>query len=49
MRDNGIEVFSDKSDFYEGNLEHAIRLPIYAELTDVEVKHIVKTVNKFYE
>jgi len=49
MRDNGVEVISDKSDFYLGNLENAVRLPIYAEMTDQEVKYVVKMVNKFYD
>jgi len=47
MRDNGVEVISDKSDFYVGNLENAVRLPIYAELTDKEVEYIVKKINEY--
>ena len=49
MRKNGIEVISDRSDFYEGNIDGAVRLPIYAEMTDQEVRLVVKFVNKFYD
>jgi dTDP-4-amino-4,6-dideoxygalactose transaminase len=49
MRANGVEVISDKSDFYLGNLDNAVRLPIYAEMTDEEVKYVCKMVNKFYD
>lgn len=49
MKGNGIEVISDKSDFYLGNLENAVRIPIYAELKDTEVKYIVKKINEFYD
>lgn len=44
----GIEVFPDKNSFYEGNLENAIRLPIYGELTVKEVKYVVKTIKEFF-
>ncbi len=49
MRKHDIEVFSDESDFYEGNLKNAIRIPIYPELKSSEVKFITKTINSFYE
>lgn len=49
MRDNGVEVISDKSDFYHSNLENAIRIPIYAELKNSEVKYIVDKINQFFK
>lgn len=48
MRKNGVEVISDRSNFYEGNLKNAVRLPIYAEMTNYEVNLVVNLVNKFY-
>ena len=49
MRSKGIEVISDKSDFYEGNLKNAIRIPIYAELKLSEAKYIVDKIKQFYD
>uniref|UniRef100_A0A7V3JA97 DegT/DnrJ/EryC1/StrS aminotransferase family protein n=1 Tax=candidate division CPR3 bacterium TaxID=2268181 RepID=A0A7V3JA97_UNCC3 len=49
MRKKGIEVISDKSDFYEGNLKNAVRIPIYSELTLKEIKYVVKTIKEFFK
>ncbi|MEK6878902.1 MAG: DegT/DnrJ/EryC1/StrS family aminotransferase [Nanoarchaeota archaeon] len=48
LRDNGIEVFSDNNNFYEGNIKEGVRIPCYSELTDKEVKYIIKKIQQFY-
>lgn len=48
LKKKGIEAISDKSDFYVGNLKNAVRIPIYAELKNSDVKYIVKIIKEFY-
>lgn len=47
MRKKEIEVIMDKNDFYVGSSKKWVRLPIYPELTNEEVRHVIKCANEY--